>query len=158
MGEGRVELVTAAALVFASTFVAVFTLGLQSRLVNTENYAGAGVNSLFIGAGHIALYKVMPDSGGFEIVGYFAGGVIGITTSIWFHKRVTTWWMARQRRAAIIRRGPPRPSAPCAPRPMHAHLDEHAADIYPHCFECGNAAGKPCPRLVCERFVDGTVH
>lgn len=123
-------------LAFASTFAAVFTLGLQSRLVNTENYLGAGINSVLISLSHIALYKVMPDAGSIEVAGYIVGGVTGITASIWFHKRATAWWEARKAR----------------------RLDEHAADLYPACGECGIGAGKPCPRLTCDRYVEGRLH
>lgn len=129
MGEGRVELVTGAMLIFASTFVAVFTLGLQSRLVNTENYAGAGINSLFISAGHIALYKVMPESGGVEMLGYFAGGVIGITLSIWFHKRAAAWWASRR---GVVYPGTPGYCPPQrwpAPPPARGTPGDEHADV-----------------------------
>lgn len=87
-------------LVFIATYVSVFTLGLQSLNVNQGHYAAAAVTSLFIGGGHILLYKFMPTSGVPEYIGYFAGGVAGITSSIWFHKTVRAWWANRKRRRA----------------------------------------------------------
>lgn len=86
-----------ALLVFGSTFLAVFTLGLQSLNVNQGQYLAAAATSLAISSGHILLYRYMPDSGLPELVGYYAGGVAGITSSIWFHRRVRAWWAARKK-------------------------------------------------------------
>lgn len=72
---------------FASTFVAVFALGFQSQNVNQGHYAAAALTSLAIGVSSIALYKVMPDSGAIEVLGYLVGGVTGITASMWVHRR-----------------------------------------------------------------------
>lgn len=116
-------------LVFVATYISVFTLGLQSLNVNQGHYVAAAVTSLFIGAGHILLYKFMPTSGLPEYLGYFAGGVAGITSSIWFHKTVRAWWAARKAR----------------------RVDEHAAIHFPACAVCGAGTGRGCPRLVCER-------
>lgn len=130
-------------LAFGSTFCAVFTLGLQSRLVNTENYAGAAVNSVLISLSHIALYKVMPDSGQAEIVAYLVGGVLGITASIWFHQRATAWWKAR--RVSVSRWphvGPARHGLPRNPS-------------YPPARRCGRCQDElpfACHRLDCPRL------
>ena len=83
-----------ALLCFASTYIAVFALGLQSLNVNQGHYLAAALTSLAIGASHIALYKFMPSSGPLEWGGYFAGGVLGITSSMWFHRRFKAWWKA----------------------------------------------------------------
>jgi hypothetical protein len=95
-------------LCFASTYVAVFALGLQSLNVNQGHYLAAAGTSLLIGLGHIALYKFMPGAELGEVIGYLAGGVAGITSSMWFHRRVRAWWAdwkARRRlRMAIQRR------------------------------------------------------
>lgn len=98
MGQGRSRglRVNGFLLVFASTYVSVFTLGLQSLNVNQGHYLAAAVTSFFIGTGHIFLYKYMPSSGVPELVGYYLGGILGITTSIWFHKRVRAWWAQRK--------------------------------------------------------------
>jgi hypothetical protein len=120
-----------AALVFASTFVTVFALGVQSLNVNQRMYLAAGVTSLAISSGHLWLYKIMPQPSWFDLAGFYIGGVTGITCSIAAHPHIKAW-LQRWRKPAI---------------------DEHAADICPPCH-CGAGAGRPCPRLVCERFQD----
>jgi hypothetical protein len=94
VGQGRIGVrpVSHALLCFVSTYIAVFALGLQSLNVNQGHYVAAALTSLAIGASHIALYKYMPSSGPLEWLGYFAGGVLGITSSMWFHRRFKTWW------------------------------------------------------------------
>jgi hypothetical protein len=91
--------VSSAVLCFASTFVAVFALGLQSQNVNQGHYWAAAGTSLLIGGGHIALYKFMPGAQAAEVLAYLAGGVAGILTSMWFHRTVKAWWNARKGRA-----------------------------------------------------------
>lgn len=125
----RIQIVTDALLVFAATYVSVFTLGLQSLNVNQGHYVAAAVTSFFIGSGHILLYKYMPDSGALQLAGYYLGGILGITSSIWFHKRVRSWWAERKQR----------------------RIDEHASQHYPACAVCGTEEGRGCPRLLCER-------
>lgn len=78
---------TAAALL-ASTFCLVFTLGLQSQLVNNGHYASAFINSLAIGTSQLVLFKLAPDASGVEIAAYLAGGPFGIVASMVFYKRV----------------------------------------------------------------------
>lgn len=80
-----------ALLVFASTFLAVFTLGLQSLNVNQGERLLASVTSLAIGSGHILLYKVMPNSGLPEYLAYYAGGVAGINASMSAHPFLKRW-------------------------------------------------------------------
>lgn len=89
---------TNALLLFVSTYVCVFALGLQSLNVNQGHYAAAALTSFAISTGHIFLYKFMPDSGWLEWGGYYAGGVAGITSSMWFHRTVRAWWSARKQR------------------------------------------------------------
>lgn len=91
---------TYALLCFASTFIAVFALGLQSLNVNQGHTWAAAGTSLLIGVSHIALYKYMPGADVLAMLGYLAGGVAGITSSMWFHRRVRTWWAARKQRRA----------------------------------------------------------
>lgn len=90
-----------ALLVMVSTFFAVFFLGLQSVNVNQRMYLAAGISSLAISSSHIALYKLVPDSGLLQILGYYIGGVTGITASIWIHPRIKGWletWKHRRQR------------------------------------------------------------
>lgn len=66
----------------ASTFALVFFLGLQSLVVNGGHRIAAACNSLAIGLSQLTLYKLAPDASGIEIVGYLAGGPIGIVCAI----------------------------------------------------------------------------
>ena len=91
---------TELALIFAATFLSVFTLGLQSLNVNQGHYLAAAVTSFFIGVGHTALYKFMPDAGGAQFAAYSIGGITGITSSMWFHrtaKRAIARWLDQRR-------------------------------------------------------------
>lgn len=90
-------------LCFGSTFIAVFALGLQSLNVNQGQYWAAAGTSLLIGGGHIALYKFMPGANALDVVGYLLGGVTGITSSMWFHRRVRVWWNAWKARRRLER-------------------------------------------------------
>lgn len=95
-----------ASLIFLSTYIAVFFLGLQSLNVNQGHYLAAAVTSFFISTGHIMLYRFMPQSGAADLVGYYLGGIAGITTSIWFHKKAKAWilaWLARRREQRSLR-------------------------------------------------------
>lgn len=91
-------MITDALLCFVSTFVAVFALGLQSMNVNQGHYWAAGFTSLAIGGSTLWLYRVMPGADLATTLGYLAGGVAGITSSMWFHRSVRAWWAARKQR------------------------------------------------------------
>ena len=75
---------TAVAL-FASTYVLVFALGLQSLNVNGGHYRAAFVTSLGIGASNLVLFKMAPDASGLEIIAYLAGGPLGIVSAMRAH-------------------------------------------------------------------------
>jgi hypothetical protein len=88
-------------LIFLATYIAVFTLGLQSLNVNHGYYFAAAVTSFFISTGNILLYRHMPSAGLLEFAGYYLGGITGITSSMWFHRRakaVLSAWFRRRRR------------------------------------------------------------
>jgi hypothetical protein len=74
-----------ALLLFVSTFVLVFALGLQSLNVNGGHYVAAFCTSFGIGAAHLVLYKLAPDASGLDIVAYLAGGPFGIITAMKAH-------------------------------------------------------------------------
>ena len=74
-------------LLFASAFVSVFALGFQSLNVNGGHYAAAALTSFAIGGGHLALYRWMPDANITEIAAYLCGGPLGITASMYVHRR-----------------------------------------------------------------------
>lgn len=104
---------TSALIVFASTFLTVFALGLQSLNVNQGHYVAAAITSSLISTGHLWLYKVMPNPSWAELGGYYVGGIAGIVASMWFHRVVRTkwwpaikaWWFARLDRREARRTG-----------------------------------------------------
>ena len=74
-------------LIFASTFITVFALGFQSLNVNGGHYRAAFLNSFLIGAGNLAILKIVPDANAIQMAAYLAGGPLGIIVSMWAHKR-----------------------------------------------------------------------
>lgn len=74
-------------ILFFSAFLSVFALGFQSLNVNGGHYLAAGLTSFVIGVGHIALYRLVPEADMSELLAYLLGGPIGITSSMWVHKR-----------------------------------------------------------------------
>lgn len=71
----------------ASTFALVFTLGLQSQLVNRGHLVAAMVNSFLIGSANLILFKLAPEASGLEIAGFLLGGPFGIAASMWAYRR-----------------------------------------------------------------------
>lgn len=78
-------------LLFVSCFVSVFALGFQSQNVNQGHYVAAFLTSFLIGAGHLALYRLMPEATFSEVAAYMLGGPFGITASMYVHRR----WMPK---------------------------------------------------------------
>lgn len=74
-------------LIFISTFITVFALGFQSLNVNGGHYRAAFLNSFLIGAGNLAILKIVPDANAIQMLAYLAGGPLGIIASMWAHKR-----------------------------------------------------------------------
>ncbi len=70
---------------FASTFVLVFALGLQSLNVNNGHHIAAAVTSFAIGAMQMILFKLAPNASWSEIAAFLIGGPFGITASMWAH-------------------------------------------------------------------------
>ena len=89
------------ALLFISTFVTVFALGLQSLNVNGGHYVAAFFTSFLIGAGNVVVLKLVPTADVGQIVAYLAGGPVGIIASMWFHQR--TIGRKREAREAGLR-------------------------------------------------------
>lgn len=75
-------------MLFSSTFVVVFALGLQSLNVNNGHYWAAAVTSLFIGSTQMILFKLAPHANWSEIAAFISGGPFGITASMWAHPRL----------------------------------------------------------------------
>ena len=94
-----------AALLFAATFAAVFTLGVQQINVERRHVLAAAATSPLIGLAHLALFKILPGPTlGIEVAAYLAGGSAGIAASIWAHPRL-------RRLLAGLRRAPAPSSA-----------------------------------------------
>lgn len=87
-----ISALTTALVLFASTYVLVLALGLQSLNVNGGHKVLAALTSLAIGTANLAVLKVMPGPTGIlELVAYLTGGPLGIVTSMAIHP-----WMARR--------------------------------------------------------------
>lgn len=77
---------------FASTFITVFALGVQSLNVNNGHYLAAFATSLAIGGGNLVLLKLVPgDTTPLQIAAYLAGGPFGIVAAMWAHPRLVRW-------------------------------------------------------------------
>lgn len=82
-------------LLFASTFITVFALGLQSLNVNRGHRLAAFFTSFLIGLGNLGVLKLVPSAGWSEVAAYLAGGPFGIVCSMYAHP----WLVARWKRA-----------------------------------------------------------
>lgn len=85
-----------ALILFASTFVLVFALGLQSLNVNGKHYAAAFFTSFAIGGSNMVLLKLGPDANWVEIAAYLFGGPLGIVASMWAHPHLVKRWKTRK--------------------------------------------------------------
>lgn len=81
---------------FASAFVQVFCLGMQSLLVNNGHRAGAFINSFAIGACNLVMLKLAPGASGIEVAAYLSGGPIAIVSAM----EVFGWWRRQRARGA----------------------------------------------------------
>ena len=79
-------------ILFASSFLLVFFLGMQSLNVNRGHYVAAFFTSFGIGVGNLVLYKLAPHAGTAEMAAYLLGGPFGILTAMrshaWLSKRL----------------------------------------------------------------------
>ena len=80
--------------IFLSAFVSVFALGFQSLNVNNGHYCAAFLTSFVIGIGNLSLYRFLPEATPSQTIAYLLGGPLGITASMWAHRRL----FARPRR------------------------------------------------------------
>ena len=88
---GNISIGTAAIL-FAATFIVVFSLGLQSLNVNGGHKALAFATSLAIGASNLVLFKLLPGpTDALQIAGYLLGGPLGIVCSMTVHPHLLRW-------------------------------------------------------------------
>lgn len=78
-------------ILFSSTFLLVFFLGMQSLNVNRGHYVAAFFTSFGIGIGNLVLYKLAPHATGSEITAYLLGGPFGILAAMRSHD-----WLAKR--------------------------------------------------------------
>lgn len=71
-----------ALLLFCSTFVLVFSLGLQSLLANNRHYIGAFINSFVIGIAQLCALQVVKANSTLDYAAYVLGGPIAIVCSM----------------------------------------------------------------------------
>ena len=72
-------------ILFISTYVLVFGLGLQSLNVNNGHHMLAFITSFAIGSMQMVLFKLAPDASWSEIAAFLLGGPFGIVSSMWAH-------------------------------------------------------------------------
>ena len=74
-------------IIFGSTFVLVFALGLQSLNVTSGQYKAAFLTSFLIGGSNLVILRTVPQGDVWSVAAYLLGGPIGIVASMWLHKR-----------------------------------------------------------------------
>lgn len=82
---------TTALTLFASTFMVVFCLGLQSQFVNNGYYKFAFFNSLTIGGSNLLILKNLPATP-LQDAAYLSGGALAIVLAMWVFSK----WSARK--------------------------------------------------------------
>ena len=75
-------------LLFASSFVTVFLLGVQQKNVHGNHYLAAIFTSFGIGGAQIFLWRLVPDANATQILATLLGGPCGITAAMWAHPRI----------------------------------------------------------------------
>lgn len=77
-------------ILFASSFILVCALGVQSLNVNRGHYVAAFLTSFVVGSAQMVLLKLGPDASWTEIAAFLAGGPLGIISAMRLHTRFTT--------------------------------------------------------------------
>jgi hypothetical protein len=70
---------------FASTFVLVFALGIQSLNVNHGHRRAAMATSFLIGGSQMILFKLAPEANWTETAAFLTGGPLGIYAAMAAH-------------------------------------------------------------------------
>lgn len=110
-----------AALLFAATFAAVFTLGIQQINVERRHMLAAAATSPLIGLAHLVLFKVLPGpTDALEIAAYLAGGSAGIVAGIWAYPHLLALLGGRRPAPEVA---PTPPAAPTADE-LRARVDK----------------------------------
>lgn len=89
-----------AGILFCSSFVVVFLLGVQQLNVERRSMLAAGLTSPLIALATLVQFKLLPGPTGAEdVAGYLLGGAAGIVAGIWAHPRLVAF--AGRRRGAV---------------------------------------------------------
>lgn len=81
---------------FASSFLVVLLLGLQSLNVNNGHFILAALTSFGIGSMQMVMFKLAPHATLTEIAAFIGGGPLGIMSSMWLHPRMVRILKRRQ--------------------------------------------------------------
>jgi hypothetical protein len=85
--------VISAILIFVTSALNVFALGLQSQNVNGGHYLAAGVNSFFIGGLNLFVLRTIPNTDSMTVLAaYMFSGPAGIVASMWFFRGPMRRW------------------------------------------------------------------
>ena len=78
-----------ALLLLFSTFSLVFLVGLQYLNVTKDQVFLAMLTSVGISLSNVVVLKIIPSNSAslFEYIAYVIGGPLGISASMWFHKK-----------------------------------------------------------------------
>jgi len=79
-------------LLFTSTFLLVFALGLQSLNVNNGRHTAAFFTSFLIGGANLVVLRLAPNASPTEIAAYLSGGPLGILCAM----KVFAWQRKNQ--------------------------------------------------------------
>jgi hypothetical protein len=70
---------------FVSTFILVFTFGLQSLNFSNGHHHAAMFTSFFIGSSQMALFKLAPYASWLKAAGFLLGSPVGIYAAMCSH-------------------------------------------------------------------------
>lgn len=74
-------------ILFTTTFVLVFALGVNTLSVNRDQYGIAFLTSFLISGSNLVILRTVPQGDLLEVAAYMLGGPFGIVNSMWIHKR-----------------------------------------------------------------------
>lgn len=114
---------------FASSFLVVLLLGLQSLNVNNGHFILAALTSLGIGSMQMVMFKLAPHANWTEIAAFIGGGPLGIMASMWLHPRMVR--LLKREPKEESPRGHYPPAMPYGPRPPSPEAWRAACGIYP---------------------------
>lgn len=91
-----------AAILFGTTFVLVFALGVNTLSVNRDQYGIAFLTSFLISGSNLVILRTVPQGDLLEVAAYMLGGPFGIVASMWMHKRFLGKAKARKEAAGNV--------------------------------------------------------